>query len=278
MNHKASNKQPVQNTASVPCWLLNLFPLIGLLTGILMWLADAWVDVTFIHTDEPFLSSVFSEDDTELWMRTLIVIVMTVSAIFAQRLLRKQRQTELLLRRYQLHLEELVEARTLELERMTNLDPLTQIYNRRKFSEKLSYELHRAKRYKHPLTLIMCDLDYFKIINDKHGHAQGDIVLQSIAQCLKDNLRNIDIYARWGGEEFIILLPHIPPKEAKMVAEKLCYAVSKLKFDENIKITASFGVSCLQETDDDSLSLIKRADDALYQAKHDGRNRVCSYC
>lgn len=278
MNSKADNKLTTLDKTTIPCWLLNLFPLLGLLGGILMWLIDAWIDISFIHTDEAFLTSVFAEDDTELWMRSLIVIVMTLSAIYARHLLRKQKQTELLLIEHQINLEKLVAARTSELERMASLDPLTHIYNRRKFLEKLSHELSRAKRYKHPLTLIMCDLDHFKLINDNHGHAAGDIVLQSIARCLKDNLRNIDVYARWGGEEFIILLPHIPPKEAKMVAQKLCLAVSRLVFDEGIKITASFGVSCLQEEDKDSQSLIKRADDALYQAKHDGRNRVCSYC
>jgi diguanylate cyclase (GGDEF)-like protein len=276
--NKLSDKHTVRDAPGVPCWLLNLFPLLGLLTGMLMWLVDAWVDVTFIHTDEPFLTSVFAEDGTELWMRSLIVVVMTVSAIFAQRLLRKQNQVELLLRKHQHNLEELVEARTLELEKIANLDPLTQIYNRRKFSEKLNKELQRARRYEHALTLIMFDLDYFKAINDQYGHAQGDNVLQSVAQCLKDNLRNVDLYARWGGEEFIVLLPHIPPNEANLVAEKLRLAISKLVFDQDIKVTASFGISCLQETDEDSLPLIKRADDALYQAKRDGRNRVCSYC
>jgi len=243
-----------------------------------MWLIDAWVDITFIHPHESFFESVFSEDDTELWMRTLVVIVMTISAIVAQFLLRKQRKTELQLLEYQLHLEELVSSRTTDLEKMANLDSLTQIYNRRKFTEVLNKELERARRYKHPLTLIMCDIDYFKSINDQYGHTQGDVVLQAFSKSLKDNLRTIDFYARWGGEEFIILLPHIPPKEAKMVAEKLCFAISRLTFEQDIKVTASFGVSCLQENDPDEQALIKRADDALYQAKDGGRNRVCSSC
>ncbi len=278
MINQSKDKQIIQKKPSVPNWILSLFPTIGFLTGMFMWLVDAWINITFIHTHESFFESVFSEDVTKVWMRTLVVIVMTISSVIAQYLLRKQHKAELQLRDYQLNLENLVDARTLELEMIANLDPLTHIYNRRKFTEKLDHELGRAKRYKHPLTLIMCDLDHFKEINDQYGHAQGDVVLQYFAQCLKNNLRTIDIYARWGGEEFIVLLPHIPPKEAKLVAEKLCLAVSKMVFNIDIKITASFGVSCLQDTDEDSTLLIKRADDALYQAKHDGRNQVCSFC
>jgi len=262
----------------IPCWLVNLFPTFGFFAGLCMWFVDAWVDVNFIHLDEEFMEAVFSSDDTEIWMRSLVVIVMTVAAVIVQSILRKQRNIELQLRKYQHHLEDIVADRTKELEKIGSLDPLTQIYNRRKFLSVLEYELNRSIRYGHSLSLILCDLDHFKYVNDEYGHNQGDVVLQAFARLLPDNLRNVDFYARWGGEEFIILLPDTSEDCGEIVANKICLATSQLTFDSGIKITASFGISCLEKQEEGSLDLIKRADEALYQAKHNGRNCVKMNC
>ena len=133
-DHTASVNAEYTPPPSIPLWLLKLFPIIGFLSGLLMWLIDVAIDVYFIHPDERFLDDIFSSEPTEMWMRCLVVLVMTVSAILAQRLLYQQKKTEILLRDYQLHLEDLVAQRTSELEEIANLDPLTRIYNRRKFS------------------------------------------------------------------------------------------------------------------------------------------------
>ena len=268
-------KKHPQNSAEISDLLLKFFPLLGLLGGVLMWLVDAAIDVTVIHPDETFWESVFAGDDTELWMRTVVVFVMTGSAFFAQHLLRKEKSIEAELRLHKQNLEYLVAERTHELEQLASIDPLTKIYNRRKFNEILAYEIQQNFRYNKTLSLVMCDIDYFKNINDQHGHDIGDAVLVSFADCLKKNLRQTDIYARWGGEEFIILLPHTAINEASIVANKLCKLIPECSEKQNtVMVTASFGVAQLS-TDEDASALITRADKALYQAKDEGRSRVC---
>ncbi|WP_051920352.1 sensor domain-containing diguanylate cyclase [Thermodesulfobacterium hydrogeniphilum] len=145
-------------------------------------------------------------------------------------------------------------------------DPLTEIYNRRYFIERLKTEMERAKRYNIPLSLIIIDLDDFKKINDTYGHMVGDKVLKAVAQTLKNRLRKTDILARWGGEEFIILLPNTPPEKAVFLAGDLRKKIEEMKIPGVKKITASFGITgyCIG---DDINSLIKRADDAMYEVK-----------
>ena len=258
---------------AIPLWLLNIFPFLGFASGLLMWLVDALIDVYLIHPHESLFESIFSEEQTEMWMRALVVIVMTSSAIIAQQLLKKQKAVELLLRKYQLHLEDIVEERTTELVKMANIDSLTGIYNRRKFTEILDYEVQRSKRYHQPLTLLMCDIDHFKQVNDTYGHQTGDEVLIALADVLKARLRKLDVYARWGGEEFIVLLPQTNISAAQLVAEKLRQGIAEINIEDKLQVTASFGVSGFNE-DEDIPPLVKRADDALYQAKHDGRNQI----
>ncbi len=151
-------------------------------------------------------------------------------------------------------------------------DFLTGLFNRRYLEEILRWEIEFSKRYGHPLSVILLDVDNFKCINDKYGHQTGDLVLKKLAELLKKNLRKSDIVARYGGEEFIIILPDTDIKGAVKVAEKLRKAIEKLSIN-GIKITASFGVSQLKD-DDDIQKLIKRADKALYIAKRSGKNTV----
>jgi diguanylate cyclase (GGDEF)-like protein len=258
---------------SLPDGLLAAVPFIGFGLGLLLWLLDAAIDVYLLHPRESFLEAVLDEAPTEMWMRILVVVVMTGSALFAQWLLKRQKQTELLLRKHQNRLEELVVERTRKLQDMANLDPLTGIYNRRKFAEVLTYEIERSHRYQQSLSLVMCDLDYFKQINDQYGHQAGDKVLVSIAECLRQLLRKTDVFARWGGEEFIILLPHTNLDEAAQLAEKIRTSIAEIGRDNGIKVTASFGVSQFHPNEDE-IALLKRVDDALYEGKHNGRNQV----
>ena len=119
----------------------------------------------------------------------------------------------------------------------------------------------------------MCDIDHFKKVNDQYGHEVGDQVLVRFVNSIKSCLRKIDVYARWGGEEFIVLLPQTRLDEAKVVAENLRQCIAAIKTELDFQLTCSFGVTQLH-ADEDVLPLIKRADDALYQAKHASRNCV----
>jgi len=157
---------------SVPRLVITMLPCVGFCGGILMWLADAAIDVMFIHTDESYWESVFSRDSTEMWMRTLVIIVMTASSIVVQFFMRRQDAYAMTLLNYQEHLEELVDKRTRKLQYLANFDELTGIYNRRKFNDSLEKEVNRARRYHHPLSLVMSDIDFFKNVNDTYGHKE----------------------------------------------------------------------------------------------------------
>jgi len=168
-------------------------------------------------------------------------------------------------------------------QQMKNLaitDGLTGLYNFRYLQECLEEEVKRAQRYERPLALIMADIDYFKDYNDTYGHLEGDKALKSMANILRSNVREVDVVGRYGGEEFIIILPEAGKEEAQEIAERIRLKVERYKFinkkdhpDEK-KLTLSLGVtSCFQEIISPQ-GLIYKADQALYQAKRKGRNRV----
>jgi diguanylate cyclase (GGDEF)-like protein len=178
--------------------------------------------------------------------------------------------------RSQQRLQALVAEKTQELERLSREDGLTGLANRRSFDEALRREILHSQRYQQPLSLIMLDVDHFKQINDRFHHAAGDEVLQTLARHLSEWVRDTDLAARWGGEEFILLMPNARLDEALVSAERLREAIGQLHYPmlgEAITVTASFGVA---EWQDGELSgeLLARVDRALYQAKGDGRNRV----
>jgi len=158
-----------------------------------------------------------------------------------------------------------------KLEELTITDPLTGIKNRRYFIDALDAEIERAKRYKHNLSLIMFDIDHFKLVNDQHGHDVGDEVLKEYTKLISSELRKNDAFCRIGGEEFIVILPHVKLSFAVMVAEKLRKSVEEYK--KVLPITMSFGV-VEYNFNEDKDELFKRVDNALYEAKESGRNRV----
>ncbi len=157
-------------------------------------------------------------------------------------------------------------------------DGLTGLFNYKSFHYFLTREYERAKRYQTSLTLIIADIDYFKSVNDTFGHSAGDRVLQVVSQRFKDSLRNSDIIARHGGEEFGILLTNTPLPEALVVAERLRLLIENMDVPYEsrvIKVTMSFGLAWLQpESDISKEEWVKRADQAMYEAKRRGRNRV----
>ena len=160
------------------------------------------------------------------------------------------------------------------LEYQASHDRLTGLFNRNKFDEFYSKEVKRSKRYKTELSIIIFDIDDFKIINDTHGHQIGDVVLKEISQIISLHIREQDIAVRWGGEEFLVLLPHTNLDGATTVANKIRTNIEVYSFTQlNLKITASFGVCELKEEDTDE-SLILRTDKFLYEAKNNGKNKV----
>ena len=163
-----------------------------------------------------------------------------------------------------------------QLEVMANTDLLTGQLTRRKFEEVIDKEIKRAERYGFPLSLVFLDIDHFKQINDEHGHEVGDRVLSAMAARIKAQLRESDSLCRWGGEEFIVLMPHIDLDQVCALAEKLRAMLAATPLIENIHVTASFGVAQWQPGQDLG-TLMQRADKMLYRAKQLGRNRVECY-
>ena len=159
------------------------------------------------------------------------------------------------------------------IEKLSVTDQLTQLYNRLKLESVFADEIHRASRYGEPFSVIMLDIDHFKSVNDTFGHEVGDKTLIDIAKILKQNSRTTDIVGRWGGEEFVVILPHTNLKSAFEHANLLRAQIETHSFEVIEKATSSFGVSCYVDGDS-AKSILKRADDALYDAKNSGRNRV----
>lgn len=157
-------------------------------------------------------------------------------------------------------------------------DPLTLLFNRRYMEESLQLEVSKCLRSNDDLGIIMADIDHFKKINDTYGHDAGDVVLMDFAKCLRESFRESDIICRYGGEEFIIIMPSSPKEIVKDRAMKVCEKVQKLEVIHDGKplpvITASFGVSCLTEKTEQTSDIVKQADAALYKAKRAGRNQV----
>ncbi len=167
-----------------------------------------------------------------------------------------------------------------KLKLLASTDPMTKLYNRRYFTEVALHTVELSKRTKQDLSIIMLDIDKFKNVNDTYGHQVGDEVIISLANELLKLQRKSDIICRFGGEEFVILLPNIDSNGAFVVAEKIRQQIESLSIEiENsvsIKYTVSIGVSQINlETENNIESSLKRADDALYEAKENGRNKVC---
>lgn len=156
-------------------------------------------------------------------------------------------------------------------------DELTGVYNRRGFMELGRREISSSKRYQRPLTMIWMDFDHLKTINDTYGHDLGDLALKTIIAKCKENIREIDIVGRYGGDEFLFLLPETDTAGGYLVAERLRSLTSSIQFthqDKHYHLTASFGVATLNQSNPDLDSLLKAADEAMYAAKHAGRNCV----
>ncbi len=170
-------------------------------------------------------------------------------------------------------LEELLE----KVKILASTDPLTKLSNRRHFEVVLENEFKRAARYNSPLACLMIDIDYFKKINDGYGHHTGDLVLHEIAHIIENAIREIDVTARWGGEEFVVLLPQTGKEGALQSASRILKAIVTHKFTclPDKKITASIGIASLPDPSiNTGEKLIDASDIAMYEAKRKGRNRT----
>jgi two-component system, cell cycle response regulator len=163
----------------------------------------------------------------------------------------------------------------------SHIDGLTGIWNRAYFNQRMAEECSAARRYGRTISLVLLDLDHFKRLNDAHGHPFGDLVLQTLGDLLNSTLRTTDAPCRYGGEEFAVILTETDLEGAKVTAERLRREMSEAQFHPRggrVKVTASLGIACSTIFDKGTLSLagiVTAADDALYSAKHEGRDRVC---
>ena len=168
--------------------------------------------------------------------------------------------------------KKIIEKQNKELEHLANIDKLTGIYNRLKLDDILQNELDRFRRYNHHFACAIIDIDYFKNVNDTYGHLVGDKVLKELSKVVKQNIRTSDYFGRWGGEEFLIILPEINKADLENLLEKIRVNISEHDFLEAGNQTISIGAT-ISLKDDVNESIINRADVALYEAKNSGRNR-----
>jgi two-component system cell cycle response regulator len=158
------------------------------------------------------------------------------------------------------------------------IDELTGLYNRRYFERHLSIMLDKAREQERDMAVMLIDMDFFKAVNDSHGHDIGDAVLREFAQRLRRNIRGVDLACRFGGEEFVVLMPDTDYRQAQGVAERVREAVAERRFEvkagRSLAVTVSVGLALNEAETDTPDVILKRADVALYRAKREGRNRV----
>ncbi len=185
----------------------------------------------------------------------IIILIILGWAVYLKREIEKRKKLEI------------------ELERLATMDKLTSIYNRYKMDLSLDEQIEISKRYKRPLSLIFFDIDLFKKVNDNYGHKVGDTVLIELSKLVAKSVRKSDIFGRWGGEEFLIILPETTREEAIQLAEKLRKKIENHKFDKIKNLTCSFGITDFGK-DDNAEKLMIRIDKKLYKAKQNGRNKI----
>ena len=213
------------------------------------------------HINNKWISIRYDQrvDYTLLWqVSAVFVLLLVAGGLFYLKQVSLQRQ---------------LEAAYRQTERLAVTDKLTGIYNRHRLDQVLGDETLKAERYGDAFGVIILDIDHFKRINDRHGHRTGDTVLREFVDVLRNNCRQSDILGRWGGEEFLIIVPHADKPTLLVFAEKLRSAIEAAPFDDVEHVTTSIGASVYRDGDNPD-TLIKRADDALYEAKEKGRNAV----
>lgn len=213
---------------------------------------------------------------TEEWYRWIMItwlvgfIIFIIYRIFSMRKeiqQQKKREAELI------EINSLLDARGKALEEKSKTDSLTGAFNRDGIEDAIRIGLNEWRQQQKPLSLILIDIDHFKKINDSYGHAIGDLVLTQLSQLVKQHIRTNDLFARWGGEEFVLFCRNADIKQTSVIAEKIRELIEQYSFPNAIQVTASLGIATLQANESVE-QLFNRADAALYQAKANGRNQV----
>ena len=202
------------------------------------------------------------------WLGSIVIFLgYRITSLTSQVHSQKKREAELL------EINSLLDLRSKQLEEKSKTDALTGAFNREGIEEAIRIGLWEWRSQKKPLSLIMIDIDHFKKINDHYGHAVGDNVLSTLSHIVKEHIRNNDLFARWGGEEFVLVCRNTKIEQAQLIAEKTRELIASYEFNDGVRVTASFGVTTLS-ANETLEQLFNNADKALYQAKRDGRNKV----
>jgi len=203
-----------------------------------------------------------------VWLGIIVLfLAYRIASLNSQVHSQKKREAELL------EINSLLDLRSKQLEEKSKTDSLTGAFNREGIEEAIRIGLWEWRSQKKPLSLIMMDIDHFKKINDEYGHAVGDHVLSTLSNIVKQHIRVNDLFARWGGEEFVLVCRNTKIEQARLIAEKTRELIATYNFNHDVKVTASFGVATLN-ANETLEQLFNNADKALYQAKHEGRNKV----
>ncbi len=202
------------------------------------------------------------------WLVIFVIFLgYRIASLNSQVRSQKKRESELL------EINSLLDVRSKQLEEKSKTDSLTGAFNRQGIEDAIRIGLWEWRSQKKPLSLILIDVDHFKKINDEYGHAIGDHVLSALSNIVKQHIRSNDLFARWGGEEFVLLCRDTKIEQASLIAEKIRELIASFAFKDNMQVTASFGVATLH-ADETLEQLFNNADKALYEAKHQGRNKV----
>lgn len=277
----------------MPERLLRRLPLLGLLIAALFWVLDAFVDASFFGAHNTFSEALLKPTPSELWMRSIVIILLLAFAWYARRLgiqlahsINRLRETEQELDAHR-DMQHVLRRQTDELSRrvmqqekeqetlrsLAYLDPLTGLYNRRRIEEILEAARLTEQLSGTGLGVLLCDIDHFKSVNDAFGHFAGDRILVRIGQLLKDHFRRGDAVGRWGGEEFLVVLPNLTLIEAEVIAENFRAKIERETHPPKGKLTVSLGLAMIRPGET-SASLLERADRALMLSKQNGRNRL----
>ena len=247
--------------------IVILIAIIGLVGGIVMFSTSTLLATlsTILFSIAYLFISYYMMEIYNIWIPVILPVLAIVSAYILS-----------LLAKY------LMKSRDFEYQyKLATIDGLTELYNHRYFQDTLRQQIEISRRYNQPVSLIICDIDFFKKFNDTYGHQAGDAVLRQVAQTLKKNSRTTDFVCRYGGEEMSIILPNTGVDEALLLAKRICAAVSEKPFHltpiDTAPVTISLGVSTFPDNAQTAQDLIEWADKGLYYAKEHGRNQVGRY-
>ncbi|MFQ5543443.1 MAG: GGDEF domain-containing protein [Nitrospiria bacterium] len=266
----------------------------GIGSGVIFWVVESAIEFSIFNKFNSLTESILYPGSVGLWMRFLFISLFTGFGFYIQTVLDEKEKISSALSDHKEQAENLIEVRNREIQRknkaledekierekleeklqdLATIDPLTSVCNRRKFNEIFEQELKRIKRNPGNLSLVVCDIDHFEDINDRYGYYVGDQVLRTFAFVIGKHVRETDVLSRWGGEEFAILLTNSNIEGAQTFSEHLIKMIQEYPFKDIKTLSMSVGVTQYRGGDDAD-SLIKRADEALYEAKVNGRNCV----